>query len=257
MLLARLRLIVTDEQRLCFELAQLRIVWSHRPSSSLYNISALLTAYTIITLFQHHRAASLTRHLQYSSTITRINMSTNPPPATAPAAPSTPKKGRPRKTASPKKVPSPKKANVSDPAAGQSSNAAATGSAITTAPNSPSSTSCQKLTPAFKKAALAMKLRGTPVKAIADSLNVNYKTLWNFIDKTIKAKAKIGAADGSAPEDMSEADKKEAAIALKLSGWGTKDIADTLGINYKTLWNFLDKQQKAAGLPPVAHDPDM
>ncbi|KAJ9477093.1 ISWI chromatin-remodeling complex ATPase ISW2 [Pseudozyma hubeiensis] len=174
-----------------------------------------------------------------------------PAAATAAPPPVTPKRGRPRKTASPKKVASPTKTKTEvSPTGDEASNAVA-------APVSPSAAGHVKLNDALKKAAVAMKMRGMTTKAIAVSLNVNYKTVWNHIDKVVKAKARLGTQDGVVAQDMSESDKKECAISLKLAGWSTKDIAETLDINYKTIWNYLDKQQKAAGLPPVVHDPDM
>lgn len=159
-------------------------------------------------------------------------------PAVAPAA-TTPKKASPRKkTASPKK----KNSSATPDSPGS--------------PGSPGSSSNQKFTPALKQAALALKLRGIAVKKIAEQLDVNYKTVWNYIDRTTKARAKIGT-DGALAEQLSEAEKKEAATALKLSGWAVKDIAATLDMNYKTVWNYLDRQQKAAGLPAVTQDPEL
>ncbi|GAC96661.1 ISWI chromatin-remodeling complex ATPase ISW2 [Pseudozyma hubeiensis SY62] len=167
--------------------------------------------------------------------------------AAASAPPVTPKRGRPKKTASPKKVASPTKAKMEASPTGDDASSAA----------SPSATAHVKFNDALKKAAIAMKMRGMTTKAISVSLNVNYKTLWNYIDRVIKAKVKLGTQDGVVAEDMSESEKRECALALKLVGWSTKDIAETLDINYKTIWNYLDRQQKAGGLPPVIHDPDM
>lgn len=176
---------------------------------------------------------------------------TDAPAAAATAAtppPATPKRGRPKKSASPKKVASPTKTETEVAPTGDDASRTA----------SPSAAGHVKFNEALKKAAVAMKMRGLTTKAISVSLNVNYKTVWNHIDKVVKAKAKLGAHDGVVDaEDMSESDKKECAISLKLAGWSTKDIAETLDINYKTIWNYLDKQQKASGLPPVIHDPDM
>lgn len=176
-------------------------------------------------------------------------MSTTPPhtpgpssdPAAAPAA-TTPKKASPRKrTPSPKKTPSPKQNTTSAPL---------------DSPGSPSRPSPKTFNPALKQAALALKMRGMAVNKIAEQLGVNYKTVWNYLDRTAKAKDKLGP-NGSPPEQMSDADKKEAAISLKISGMAVKDIATTLDMNYKTIWNYLDRVQKAAGLPTVTQDPEL
>ena len=181
-------------------------------------------------------------------------MSTTPPPSAAPVTSTptvtTPKKKSPKKasaTKRPKLPPSPKDATS---AKGSSSSAAAS-------PDSPNKAAARPFTPALKAAAIALKLRGMPVNKIAVSLGVNYKTVWNHVDKATKNKAKVGKPDGPSPSEMSEADKRDAALALKLIGRSTKEIAEILDMNYKTIWNYLDKQQKAAGLPAMIRDPDM
>lgn len=94
-------------------------------------------------------------------------------------------------------------------------------------------------------------------KKISDTLGANYKTVWGYIDKTTKNKAKVSSPDGPSPADMSEDEKKEAALSLKLVGRPLKEISEVLNLNYKSLWAYLDKQQKMAGLPPVTHDLDV
>ncbi|SJX60120.1 uncharacterized protein SRS1_11433 [Sporisorium reilianum f. sp. reilianum] len=185
-------------------------------------------------------------------------MTTTPPPsAAAPAAttsttetattpasmPTTPKKRSPKKAKVPKAPATPKHESSPDTAS-PSSPSSPTGSAAT-----------RKFTPALKRTAIALRLRGMTVKKIADSLGINYKTAWNYLNRACKNKTDL--ADAPATEGMSEDDKKEAARSLKIIGWSVKEIADALDMNYKTLWNYLDRQQKMADLPPMAHDPDV
>ena len=46
---------------------------------------------------------------------------------------------------------------------------------------------------------------------------------------------------------MTDAEKKDAALCLKLAGWKTKDIALQLDMTYRAVWGFLDQQQKLGG----------
>ena len=118
-----------------------------------------------------------------------------------------------------------------------------------------SSPTNRKLTPAVRKAILALKIRGTSTKDIATRLGANYKTVWKFLDKEGKRRAQFGPNTDT--ETLSETDKKDAALVLKLAGCTTRQIANELGMNYKTLWKFFDQYQKAAGLPDVLQDPEM
>lgn len=162
-----------------------------------------------------------------SDTDTTIVDDTTPPSTSPPSPPATPKRKRKSKAA------------ASNNEAGSSSDS--TGSPSTPSPRK----RIERLTPAVKKSILALKMGGMATKDIAASLGQNYKTVWGFIDKTTKSAG--SSTDFNA--EMSEADKKEAALALKLAGMKTRDIAEKLGMNYKTLWGYFDKIEKGAGLP--------
>lgn len=127
-----------------------------------------------------------------------------------------------------------------------------------TSPSSSSTSSPRKaperLSAATKKAIEALKLRGMSTKEIATKLDKNYKTVWGHVDKITKQGAKLGA--NVKPEEMSDADKRQAATSMKMAGMGTKEIATALDMNYKTLWGFFNQQQKASGLPDIIEDPD-
>lgn len=115
----------------------------------------------------------------------------------------------------------------------------------------------EKMDESTKKVILALKMRGMSTKEIAAAVNANYKRVWNVIDKAAKQGAKFGPTDGAELGQLSDTDKKNAALTLKLNGWKTKDIADLLDTKYKYLWNFFDQYQKAASLPGVTQDPGL
>ncbi|KAJ1032015.1 hypothetical protein NDA13_002391 [Ustilago tritici] len=115
----------------------------------------------------------------------------------------------------------------------------------------------EKMDESTKKVILALKMRAISTKEIAAAVNANYKRVWAVIDKVAKQGAKFGPTDGAELGQLSDTDKKNAALTLKLNGWKTKDIADRLDTKYKYLWNFFDQYQKAAGLPGVTQDPGL
>ncbi len=104
-----------------------------------------------------------------------------------------------------------------------------------------------KIDAALKRRILALKMSGMTTKDIANAVNRTYNATWKVIDSTMKAKAKLGEnITASDIQGMTETDKKDAALALKLAGWKTTDIATQLDIKYNALWKFFDQQQKAA-----------
>ncbi|KAJ1030518.1 hypothetical protein NDA16_001427 [Ustilago loliicola] len=187
-------------------------------------------------------------------------MTTTPPPmdATAPVTPPATKTTKrspktPKKTVKTEGSP----ATLTSPSTptGVKTEGASTSPASTASPSTPSPRRNEKLTPGIKRQILSFKMRGMPTKEIATKVGQNYKTVWGFIDKTVKSQQRLDALNGTELMELSEADKKQAAMALKLAGWTTKDISTQLDMNYKTLWGFFNQQLSAAGLPAVTEDP--
>lgn len=185
-------------------------------------------------------------------------MTTTPPPAdaTAPVTPPAAKAAK-RSPKTPKKAVKAENssASVSIPETPVTTRAEGSSSF----PASPSTPSPRKkgerMDDNVKKTIIALKMRSMSTKEIALALNQNYKTVWAVIDKAAKQAAKLGDVDRGELVQLTEAEKKDAALTLKLQGWKTKDIADKLDMKYKSLWAFLDQHQKAAGLPAVTQDP--
>ncbi|SPO20653.1 uncharacterized protein UTRI_00129 [Ustilago trichophora] len=198
---------------------------------------------------------------------------TTPRRKTKVKAPATPKTPRTPKTPKTPKVPKtttipklegndrteddPRVVSITKTEEGPMTESAPQGENIFSTRTSPIPSSPRKLTPALQKTILALKMRGMSTKEVAVRINQNYKTVWAYINKTTKRKAEANADDAMKSEEMSDADKREAALVLKLAGCTTKDIAAQLDMNYKTLWAFFNQHQKAAGLPNVTRDPDL